>query len=46
LHLPFALQTPSWHLVLAVLQLKPHVFPMAHCAPLHAAPVQLVPCMH
>jgi hypothetical protein len=45
LHRPFALHATSWHVVVAVLQLKPHVFPMAHCAPLHAAPVQLVPSM-
>jgi hypothetical protein len=46
LHLPLALQATSWHLVLVVLQLKPQFLPMAHWAPLHAAPVQLVPCMH
>ena len=46
LHLPFALQTGSWQLPSDELQLKPHVEPIAHAAPLHAALLQLMPCKH
>jgi hypothetical protein len=43
---PFALQTTSWQLPSAELQLNPQVSPTAQAAPSQPDMLQFVPCKH